>query len=272
MNANHEEVRALNVSTPELDHMVDVARKNGAMGCKLTGAGGGGAIVALCPEKMEQVQKAMHAHGWKTISVPIEPANRRAHAATPVDTRFRDEDRLMVVDDNDKVIGTCNRSECHAGDGIRHRAFSVFIFDSAGRMLIQKRSSEKLLWPMYWSNSCCSHPRSGENTVEAAHRRLREELGIDTKLTYAFKFSYQARFGSIGSENELCSVFIGQTDQPIQADPHEVSQWRYIDPAKLDEEMAETPDRFTPWFKMEWERLRDHPLIQIYRTRCIPTT
>ena len=272
MNANHEELSALNVSTPTLDKMVDVARQNGAIGAKMTGAGGGGSVVALCPEKMEQVQEAMHAKGWKTIMANIEPSYRHSNTGILADTQLRSEEQLMVVDENDNVIGTCNRSDCHAGDGIRHRAFSVFIFDSAGRLLIQKRSSEKLLWPMYWSNSCCSHPRSGESTSAAAHRRLQEELGIDTRLTYAFKFSYQARFGSVGSENEHCSVFIGQTDQPIQADPNEVSQWRYISPVELDEEMAEWPDRFTPWFKTEWERLKDHPLIQIYRAKYASTS
>jgi isopentenyl-diphosphate delta-isomerase len=128
--------------------------------------------------------------------------------------------------------------------------------------LLQKRSAGKALWPLYWSNSCCSHPRPGETTHQAAHRRLSEELGISTPLTFLFKFAYQARFNDVGSENELCSVFIGQSDHPIQADPAEIDAWRFVSIPELEAEMDQNPDRFTPWFKIEWRRLRQHPMVK----------
>ena len=131
-------------------------------------------------------------------------------------------------------------------------------------MLLQQRSRQKPLWPLYWSNSCCSHPRAGESTVAAAQRRLIEELGIDVPLTYVYKFAYQARYDETGSENELCTVFVGQTDQDIQADPDEINAWRYLSGEELDAELAESPERYTPWLKLEWKKLRRHPLVQAF--------
>jgi hydroxymethylglutaryl-CoA reductase len=270
MDENHALLSQLGVSSPGLDEMVRTARESGAVGAKLTGGGGGGAIVALCPENAAAVAAALEAGGWKALSVHIGTDNQTA-APDPLSIpQHGREERLIVVDENDAVTGSCTREACHAGDGILHRAFSIFIFDARGRLLIQRRSAEKPLWPLYWSNSCCSHPRSGESTSEAARRRLSEELGISAPLQYAYKFSYQARYGQVGSENELCWVFVGQTDQPVHANPREIDQWRYVDPKALDAEMAQHPERFTPWFKMEWERLRNHPLVTGYRKNGAP--
>jgi len=168
-------------------------------------------------------------------------------------------DVLILVDENDAVIGHADKEICHDGDGILHRAFSVFLFDSAGRMLIQRRAPGKRLWPGFWSNACCSHPRQGEALVEAAQRRLREELGLSrtVPLTHLFHFTYQARFGEAGSEHELCHVFIGSAEPAeITADPEEVDGTHWHPLAALDDALESEPDRFTPWFKMEWARIR----------------
>ncbi len=168
-------------------------------------------------------------------------------------------EQLIMVDSHDREVGYESKIICHEGQGILHRALSLFIFNSIGELLIQRRSGQKLLWPNYWSNSCCSHPRRGETTDAAAHRRLEQELRLTSELRYLYKFQYQARFGDIGSEHELCWVYIGKSSELVHVNSHEISDWRYISPARLNQEIAEKPEVFTPWFKMEWKRInRDY--------------
>ena len=168
-----------------------------------------------------------------------------------------DNEMLFVVDENDQVLGYEDKISCHSGAGILHRAFSIFIFNSQGQLLLQKRSDQKLLWPHFWSNSCCSHPRKNEWLERSTLRRLREELGFSTDLKFLFKFQYQAHYENIGSENEICSVFAGKYDGEVSVNENEISDWKFVDAGELDEMIAETPDQFTPWFKMEWERIRN---------------
>ena len=167
-----------------------------------------------------------------------------------------DDEKLILVDENDNILGYKDKNEAHEGNGILHRAFSIFIFNHNNQLLLQKRSDQKMLWPLYWSNSCCSHPRKGEEYETAIHRRLKEELGIDTELKYLFKFQYQANFEDIGSENELCSVYIGRSDDQIIVNENEIAEWKFIDINDMEQEMEESPENFTPWFKMEWERIK----------------
>lgn len=169
-----------------------------------------------------------------------------------------ERDELIVVDAADNAIGTLSKAACHDGDGILHRAFSLFVFDESGRLLLQRRAPGKRLWPGYWSNSCCSHPRSGESMEQAVGRRLHEELGLDCALTKLFSFTYQARFGSAGSEHEHCTVFVGRSGEDPTVNANEIDAWRWIDGDALDEELSKDTDDtcFTPWFKIEWERLR----------------
>lgn len=178
-----------------------------------------------------------------------------------------DSDSLILVDESDREIGQLSKSLCHAGDGRLHRAFSLLIFNDRGELLIQQRAPGKLLWPRYWSNSVCSHPRLGESMDSAVHRRLREELGIaHCALRFLFKFQYQARFGDAGAENELCSVYAGRYAGPVHPDAREIMEWRWLDPATLDAQMSRrrAADRFTPWFRLEWERIRrDHPELVV---------
>ena len=267
MNANQQLLKALDVSTPELEAMIQTARQHEALGAKLTGGGGGGSMIALCAEDSAPVAGALNAQGWQTVSFALDRNGLGESDTYAAWHAPSSRERLITVDANDDVTGFCTRAQCHAGDGIRHRAFSIFIFDRAGRVLLQQRSREKALWPLYWSNSCCSHPRAGESTVAAAQRRLTEELGIDVPLTFVYKFAYQARYDHTGSENELCTVFVGQTDQEIRVDPHEINEWRYLSLEQLDAELAAAPERFTPWLKLEWQRLRYHPVVQAYQPR-----
>ena len=170
-----------------------------------------------------------------------------------------DLDQLILVDSADQQIGSMTKPDCHLGTGTLHRAFSIFIFNQAGDVLLQRRSKQKMLWPGYWSNACCSHPRLGETSVAAAHRRLKQELGISAALSYLYKFEYQAPFEDIGSEHELCWVWIGVTeDENIVANANEIAEWRFVSRAQLDQELDENPDEFTPWMKLEWQRIFDH--------------
>lgn len=170
-----------------------------------------------------------------------------------------DDERLILVDAQDQVVGYANKAAAHAGTGTLHRAFSIFLFSDAGKVLLQRRSAEKPLWPGYWSTSCCSHPRAGETYLEAAHRRLREELAIDTELSFLYRFQYHAQYGEIGAERELCSVYLGRLaeDAPIDVNPGEIAEWRWVSDAEVERMIAETPDQLTPWFVLEWRRLRD---------------
>ena len=169
-----------------------------------------------------------------------------------------ESDLLIVVDEADNPLGTLDKAACHDGDGVLHRAFSLFVFDGAGRLLLQQRAAGKRLWPGYWSNSCCSHPRSGETLDHAVTRRLEEELGLACPLRHLFTFTYHARFGAAGSEHELCAVYAGRSDAAPRVNEHEISAWRWIEPEALDAELAADPagERFTPWLRIEWERLR----------------
>ena len=166
-----------------------------------------------------------------------------------------ESEELILVDDSDNQIGYLNKQQCHDGDGILHRAFSLFVFNTKGEVLLQKRSANKRLWPLFWSNSCCSHPRKGESMEGATRRRLAEELDIHAELEFVYKFSYRAKFGEVGSENELCSVFLGSTDKTYSANANEVAEARFVSVDVLQNELQTSPDEFTPWFKMEWERL-----------------
>src|SRR5258708_34152224 len=135
--------------------------------------------------------------------------------------RASDSESVILVDEADREVGHLDKAQCHAGRGVLHRAFSLLIFNDAGELLLQQRSASKRLWPLYWSNSCCSHPRRAETMEAAIHRRLYEELGLRCPLRFLFKFQYQAQFDETGAENELCSVFIGRSTGSVKIDRRE---------------------------------------------------
>jgi isopentenyl-diphosphate delta-isomerase len=174
-----------------------------------------------------------------------------------------DEERLILVDSNDRETGTLSKSQCHDGTGLLHRAFSLFVFNGRGALLIHQRHPSKRLWPDYWSNSCCSHPRAGEDMDLAVHRRLEQELGLNADLRYIYKFEYTAPFGDAGTEHELCWVYAGTTAAEPVINTTEIASWRWIAPDALDAELTETPDRYTPWFKLEWRALRGTHRIRL---------
>jgi isopentenyl-diphosphate Delta-isomerase len=194
-----------------------------------------------------------------------------------------DHEELMLVDANDVCTGYARKDVCHDGQGMRHRAVSVFVFDSEGYVLLQQRSAKKRLWPLYWANTCCSHPRvsaaeqsgsqSGgqhvqeESRDDAATRRLREELGMSVALKHVFTFEYHATFARdgavLGSEHEVCGVYVGRLNLPrahieIVPNENEIAAVKWVSPQELDDAIAADKDDvvFTPWLKLEWARLR----------------
>jgi len=166
-------------------------------------------------------------------------------------------EQLILVDDYDREIGYQGKADCHTGKGVLHRAFSIFVFNGDNELLLQQRSPTKMLWPGYWSNTCCSHPRRGENMADAVTRRLKQELGFTCPLEYLYKFKYQAQFGAVGAEHELCSVYFGRYDGPVDdVNVTEIAAWRFVGVAALETELKRAPETFTPWFKMEWVHIK----------------
>jgi len=165
------------------------------------------------------------------------------------------KDLLILVDESDEALGFKSKSECHEGNGTLHRAFSVFIFNPLGQLLIQKRSSNKELWDLHWSNSCCSHPQKHEQMELAVKRRLKEELGIECPVHYLYKFTYHAKYKDLGSEHELCHVYVGLFDGEIKANPEEIDDWKFIKPDDLQQRIRNSKEDYTPWMKIEWEML-----------------
>jgi isopentenyl-diphosphate delta-isomerase len=171
-------------------------------------------------------------------------------------------EELILVDIDDNETGYLSKADCHDGGGILHRAFSLFLFNDRGELLLQQRSDSKRLWPGYWSNTICSHPRRGESMEVATRRRLLDELNIEAKLEFVYKFDYQASFGDAGSENELCHVFLGKAPSEIHPNEHEIAAVRFVSPADLDKEFSAGSGALTPWFRMEWQALSS-----LYRER-----
>ena len=166
-----------------------------------------------------------------------------------------EDECLILVDPDDTETGVLSKAACHDGEGTLHRAFSLFLFNADGELLLQQRAAEKRLWPGFWSNSCCSHPRHGESMQIAVARRLEDELHVQATLDYVFKFTYQAKFRDLGSEHELCHVYLGALESTVRRNETEIEAVRFVSARELEKEFRDRPELFTPWFKLEWQRL-----------------
>ena len=163
-----------------------------------------------------------------------------------------DRERVVLVSPFDDDIGVAPKLEVHR-TGQLHRAFSVFVFDDHGRVLLQRRARTKYHSGGLWSNTSCGHPRPGEQTIEAAARRLHEEMGITSWLSPSFSFIYHARVGDDLIEHELDHVFIGHTSDQPSHDPAEVDEWRWMNAADLCKWLVAEPSSFTAWFGLALE-------------------
>ncbi len=167
-----------------------------------------------------------------------------------------DDDLLICVNPDDEVIGYERKDRCHKGEGLLHRAFSIFLFNDAGELLLQERDISKLLWPSTWSNTCCSHPRKGQSIEEAAGIRLRDELNCEARLQKVYTFRYHASYQDRGSENEMCTVLIGHLNHTPNYNRNEVSRMKWTSAQELEGELIAKPMDYTPWFRMEFQELR----------------
>ncbi|HEX8720835.1 MAG TPA: isopentenyl-diphosphate Delta-isomerase [Pyrinomonadaceae bacterium] len=161
-------------------------------------------------------------------------------------------ERLILVDAHDRALGTGDKLEVHRA-GALHRAFSVFVFDTRGRLLLQKRAAGKYHSGGLWSNTACGHPRPGEATARAARRRLREEMGLDCGLRRAFEFVYRAELDGALVEHEYDHVFVGVHDGDPAPDPSEVEDWRWVGMHELRRGLREEPRRYSYWLKLAVE-------------------
>lgn len=164
------------------------------------------------------------------------------------------EELVVLVNELDEPLGTMGKMEAHR-TGRLHRAFSVFVFNSRGHALVQKRASTKYHSGGLWSNACCGHPKPGETVENAARRRLKEELGIAPPSIPEFHFSYKASLPNGLIEHEFDHVLFAQFDGAADPCPDEVEQWRYVDPGELTSEIREHPERFTVWLRLCWQEV-----------------
>lgn len=167
------------------------------------------------------------------------------------------EEQVILVDQNDNQIGLMGKMEAHE-KGLLHRAFSIFVFNSNGELLIQQRALTKYHSAGEWANTCCSHQRDGESTLDAAHRRLQEEMGFDVELNEVFSFTYKKEFGNGLTEHEFDHVIFGQYDDAPVMNPEEVADWKYISIENLKKDIESHPERYTIWLQIALKEVETH--------------
>lgn len=164
------------------------------------------------------------------------------------------KEELILVNENDQVIGVGEKIQTHL-IGALHRAFSVYIFNSVGQLLLQKRSSTKYHSQGLWSNTCCGHPRLGESIEEAARRRLGEEMGFDCELKEVFEFIYHAKLDNGFYEHEYDHVMIGKCDEIPTPNRDEVDDWKWTDLTTIKLDMGKHSEDYTYWFRTSFDEL-----------------
>ena len=163
---------------------------------------------------------------------------------------------VILVNDHNESLGTMEKMQAHRL-GLLHRAFSIFIFDKEGRMLVQQRAAEKYHGGLLWTNACCSHPLPNENVEAAVQRRLKEELGFQTPLKAIFSFQYSAEVENNVIENEYDHVFAGEYSGMIDPNASEVADYKYEDMNELSERIKNEPGQFTTWFRIAFPKIMD---------------
>lgn len=167
------------------------------------------------------------------------------------------QEQVVLVNEQDETLGSMEKIEAHRTASL-HRAFSVFVFDDQGRLLLQQRAKEKYHSGGLWTNTCCGHPRPGEEIGAAAKRRLNEEMNILIDVHPRFRFLYRAALDNELHEHELDHVFFARFSGIPAPDPSEVQAWRYVPIVQVDEELKRDRDRYTVWFQKCWNEVRQH--------------
>jgi isopentenyl-diphosphate delta-isomerase len=162
-------------------------------------------------------------------------------------------EQLILVDAEDRELGVGDKLQAHL-TGTLHRAFSIFVFDNQKQLLIQKRALTKYHSGGLWSNTVCGHPRPGENTIDAAHRRLKEEMGFDCELCFTFGFLYRAELSNQLIEHEYDHVFVGNFDGEPHPETLEVAAWRWISMPDLETDLGDHPEKYSYWLRVAVNR------------------
>lgn len=167
------------------------------------------------------------------------------------------EEFVVLVNEKDQETGLMEKMQAHV-EGVLHRAFSIFVFDSNDRLLLQQRALSKYHTPGLWTNTCCSHPRKNESLPQATRRRLMEEMGMECAMEKAFDFVYKADVGQGLTEHEFDHVFVGYTDELPQINKEEVESYRYANLEEIRHEMNKKPEDFTVWFRIAFDRVEEY--------------
>lgn len=167
------------------------------------------------------------------------------------------EENVILVNESDEPIGVMPKMEAHQ-KAVLHRAFSVFIFNSEGKLMLQQRALHKYHSPGLWTNTCCSHQRLGESNLEAGNRRLFEEMGMEVDLEELFSFIYKAPFDNGLTEHELDHVMIGYSEQSPVINKEEVEDWKWMGMDDIKTDISTQPEAYTAWFKIIFDRVHSH--------------
>lgn len=168
-----------------------------------------------------------------------------------------EEERVILVNSQDEEIGTMPKMEAHE-KAVLHRAFSVFIMNEKGETMLQQRAADKYHSPLLWTNACCSHQRVGETNIEAGKRRLIEEMGFETNLKELFSFVYKAPFDNGLTEHEFDHVMVGNYNDNPSINEEEVAAWKWMKLADVKDDILNSPERYTAWFKIIFDKFHDH--------------
>jgi isopentenyl-diphosphate delta-isomerase len=167
------------------------------------------------------------------------------------------EEKVILVDREDNSVGTLPKMEAHE-KGVLHRAFSVFILNQKGELMLQQRALHKYHSPGLWTNTCCSHQREGEENLQAGTRRLEEEMGFSVPLEELFSFIYKAPFDNGLTEHELDHVMLGYYEGIPEINSDEVNAWKWMSLNEIASDLTVNPESYTVWFKIIFERFFNH--------------
>jgi isopentenyl-diphosphate delta-isomerase len=167
------------------------------------------------------------------------------------------EEKVILVDREDNPVGTLPKMEAHE-KGVLHRAFSVFILNQKGELMLQQRALHKYHSPGLWTNTCCSHQREGEENLQAGTRRLEEEMGFSVPLEELFSFIYKAPFDNGLTEHELDHVMLGYYEGIPEINSDEVNAWKWMSLNEIASDLTVNPESYTVWFKIIFERFFNH--------------
>ncbi len=225
MNFNQDYLRDIGVSTEKLEALIKSSKDAGSWGAKLSGAGGGDCMIALCsPDSYEHVSSAITASGGTVIGTTCGAQGVR------IETTDNQDELLIVVNTNDEIVGYTSRSACHADPSLLHRTVGVLLKNDAGEILLQKRSMTKDMDAGLWGISAAGHVTKGQTDEDAAHREMMEELGVDTHLTFVGTMLIQTE-----KESERAALFTGTHNGPFTIHPQEVDEVMFMQPDRIRE-------------------------------------